>query len=238
MPPYIHNFPPKQIVDVKHNYPIEIVGYICIKLILISYAVYGKMYSYKSTYLYKYFSEGDIMSETKTKQSVKLRYLVLSGVLAALVFVFTAYLHIPSGNGYTHAGDGVIYLAACILPTPYAIAVGVIGGALADGLSGFPIWIPATVLVKAVTALFFTQKSEKIVTLRNIFGIVPSLITCIIGYSVYEALVIANGVSKAGFIAAFQQIPAYCIQILVSSALFILVGLALDKTGFKKSLLK
>ncbi len=53
-------------------------------------------------------------------QTEKLRLLVTTGLFAALIYVFTAYLHIPSGAGYTHAGDGLIYLAACILPTPYA----------------------------------------------------------------------------------------------------------------------
>ena len=82
---------------------------------------------------------------TGTVQTVKLKRIVLTGLFSALIFVFTAYIHVPTGAGYTHAGDGLIYLAACILPTPYAVAAGVVGGALADGLSGYPIWIPATV---------------------------------------------------------------------------------------------
>ena len=89
-------------------------------------------------------------------QTEKLRLLVTTGLFAALIYVFTAYLHIPSGAGYTHAGDGLIYLAACILPTPYAAAAGAIGGALADGLSGYAMWMPATIVIKAVTAIFFS----------------------------------------------------------------------------------
>ena len=49
--------------------------------------------------------------------SVKIRRITATGLFAALIYVFTAYLHIPTGAGYTHAGDGLIYLAACILPT-------------------------------------------------------------------------------------------------------------------------
>ena len=101
---------------------------------------------------------------TRTAQTEKIKKMVLTSLFSALIFVFTAYIHVPTGAGYTHAGDGLIYLAACILPTPYAVAAGVIGGGLADGLSGFPIWIPATIVIKAITALFFTNKSDKIIT--------------------------------------------------------------------------
>mgnify|MGYP003339844058 CR=1 FL=1 len=110
---------------------------------------------------------------TRNRKSKKLHNIVLTGLFSAIIFVFTAYIHIPSGSGYTHAGDGLIYLAACILPTPYAAASAAIGGALADGLAGFPVWIPATIAIKSVTVLFFTSKTSKILTLRNICGIIP-----------------------------------------------------------------
>ena len=83
------------------------------------------------------------MPKTKTaySQTEKIRLIVMTGLFAAVTYIFTAYFHIPSGAGYTHAGDGIIYLAACLLPAPYAAAAGAIGGALADGLSGFAVWM-------------------------------------------------------------------------------------------------
>lgn len=164
----------------------------------------------------------------------KIRNLTAAGVFAALIYVFTAYLHIPTGAGYTHAGDGLIYLAACLLPTPYAAAAGAVGGALSDGLSGFLVWLPATVIIKAVTALFFTSKGEKILTLRNILGIIPSGILCIAGYSLYEGTVMAGTLSWTAITAAFSQTPAYCVQVGASAVLFIVAAVLLDKSGFKK----
>ena len=157
---------------------------------------------------------------TRTAQDTKIRRIVLTGLFSALIFVFTAYIHVPTGAGYTHAGDGFIYLAACILPTPYAVAAGMIGGTLADGLTGFPVWIPATIVVKAVTALFFTSKKDKILNLRNILGIIPSLAVCIVGYSLYEGVFMAGGFNKAAIIAAFGQTPFYAIQVGASAVLF------------------
>ena len=169
-----------------------------------------------------------------SKHSAKLRLMVLTGLFSALIYVFTAYLHVPTGAGYTHAGDGLIYLAASILPTPYAAAAGAIGGGLADGLSGFAVWIPATLIIKAVTATFFSNKGKKIITLRNILAIIPSLILCVAGYSLYESIVISKGFSWAVLTAALSQTPAYVVQVTASSILYIAAGTAFDKAGIKK----
>ncbi len=171
---------------------------------------------------------------TRTNNSAKVKKIVLTGLFSALIFVFTAYIHVPTGAGYTHAGDGLIYLSASLLPMPYAIASAVIGGVLADGLSGFPIWIPATVVIKALTAMFFSNKSDRIVTKRNLAAIIPSMVLCTAGYSMYEAFAITKSFSAAALTAALAQTPAYLVQIAASSALYIAAGLALDKTGFKK----
>lgn len=177
---------------------------------------------------------GLITMGTKSASRPDIRLITATGIFAAMIYVFTAYLHIPTGAGYTHAGDGLIYLAACLLPAPYAVAAGAIGGALADGLSGFPVWIPATVVIKAVTALFFSSKSQKIITLRNLLAVIPSMIVCVVGYSLYEGIVMAGGFSAGAVTAAFAQTPAYCIQVGASTILFVVAGVMLDKAGFKK----
>jgi hypothetical protein len=55
-----------------------------------------------------------------------------------------------------------------------------------------------------------------------------------VGYSLYEGTVIAKGFSAAAIIAAFGQTPAYIVQITASTVLYVAVGKALDKSGFKK----
>ena len=73
------------------------------------------------------------MSTTaQVKNSTKhIQLICVTGLFAAMIYVLTAWLHIPTGAGYTHAGDGLIYLAASMLPTPYAMAAGAIGAGLA-----------------------------------------------------------------------------------------------------------
>ena len=157
------------------------------------------------------------MSTTaQVKNSTKhIQLICVTGLFAAMIYVLTAWLHIPTGAGYTHAGDGLIYLAASMLPTPYAIAAGAI-------------------VIKAITALCFSRKTEKIICPRNLLGIIPALVICVVCYSLYEGIFMAGGFSKSAIISAFGQTPAYCIQVLASSILFIVLGLAFDKAGLKK----
>ena len=158
----------------------------------------------------------------------RIRRMCLAGVFTALVFVFTAYLHIPSHTGYTHVGDGFIYLAACLLPTPYAVFVGAAGALLADCLTGFAIWAPGSVIIKAAAVLFFSSKHRKIITPRNLLALCPAWALCIGGYYLYEALITWN------FVAPLAGIPGYITQSALSTVLFLLLGFAMDKLKIKQ----
>lgn len=177
-----------------------------------------------------------VKTNKKVTNHLRLRYLTLSGVFSALIYLLTAFVRVPTGAGYTHVGDSAVFLAACILPTPYAAAAAALGGALADGLSGFLIWLPATVIIKAVTTLFFSPRTDKIVCLRNIWGLIPSLVLCVVGYSLYQGIFMTKHFSAATIAAAFGQTPAYCVQIAIGSTIFLLVGGFLDKTSLLKKL--
>ena len=86
----------------------------------------------------------------KASQSAKMRCLTLTGLMAAMITMMTAYIcHIPIGvnGGYIHFGDSIIYLAAVLLPTPYALAAAAIGGGLADLMTA-PMWAPAPLIIK------------------------------------------------------------------------------------------
>ena len=158
--------------------------------------------------------------------------MCMSGIFSALVFVITAYLHIPTYNGYVHCGDGFIFIAACILPMPYSIIVGVLGAMLADLLTGFVIWAPGSMIIKALLAILFTCKSDKIITKRNLVMLLPAALISAVGYYLYEALITGS------FIASLAGIPASLVQAAASSIVYVALGTALDKYDVKKKLLE
>ena len=160
----------------------------------------------------------------------KIKYMCIAGVLTALVFVVTAYLHIPMYNGYIHFGDGIIYLAACLLPLPYAVAVGAGGALLSDCLTGFAIWAPASVIIKALTTLLFSSKKDTIINIRNSLVLLPAAILCAGGYYLYEALLYGN------FVAPLASVSSNIIQSIASSIVFVIAGIAMDKMNVKSKL--
>ena len=157
--------------------------------------------------------------------------MCMSGVFAALVFAVTAYLHIPTYNGYVHCGDGFIFIAACILPMPYSIAVGVVGAMLADLLTGFAIWAPGSMVIKGLIALIFSCKARKILTARNLIMLLPAALISVAGYYFYEVLITGS------FVASLAGIPGSLVQAAASSIVFVVLGIAMDKYNIKKKLL-
>lgn len=171
------------------------------------------------------------MENLSNASASKTRYIVMSSLFAALIFLVTAYIfHIPVGgnNGFVHVGDAFIYLAAVILPMPYAIIAAMIGAGLADLITGSAIWIIPTIIIKPILVLFFTSKGEKIINTRNITA---SVVAGIVGTILY---MIAEGIMIGSFSSAFVLSLIGLLQPIGSFVVFIIIGLAFDKLNIKK----
>lgn len=159
----------------------------------------------------------------------KIKNLTVTGIMAALIALMTAYIcHIPMGaNGaYIHFGDTLIYLAAALLPRPYAMAAAAIGGGLADLLTA-PMWAPATVIIKMLIVLPFTSKTPRIVIPRNVFATVIGYLITGVGYFVAEYILFENPA------VLWVSLSQNFVQSLGSGVLFVVFGLALDKIHAK-----
>ena len=161
--------------------------------------------------------------------SVKTKNLVTAALMAAITCLVTGYiLHIPVGNGYVHIGDAIIYLSASILPLPYALVCGAIGAGLADFTTGAFIWVIPTVIIKPLSALFFSSKSDRIITVRNV---IAAFLGGVIGTALY---MLADGIIFGNMKAAVVLTGIGFIQPVGSFIVYIILGFVLDKVGFKK----
>ncbi len=159
--------------------------------------------------------------------------LVLAALFAALTFVLTAYFfHVPVGvnGGYIHFGDSMIYLAASILPLPYAMAAGAIGAGLSDLMSGGAMWVVPTVIIKALMAAMFSAKQDKVLGKRNALALIPAALICLVGYYLAESIIMGN------FLVGLPSAPLTLIQSAGSSALYVLLALAFDKANLKQKI--
>ncbi|MBQ3795361.1 MAG: TIGR04002 family protein [Butyrivibrio sp.] len=172
------------------------------------------------------------MTERNTHS--KTRLMAMTAVLIALTTIFTAYIfHIPVGvnGGYIHFGDAVIYLAAAMLPTPYAMLVGALGGGLADLLTA-PMWIIPTMIIKMLIVLPFTSKKNSLMNGRNAIAPIISFFISATGYYIAEMILFG---SETALIAAFS---GSLIQSGGSAIFFYLAATAFDGVGIKRTILQ
>ena len=147
--------------------------------------------------------------------SSRTRSLALTGVLCAFVCAATMVIQIPSPtHGYVNLGDAMVLLSAMLLGPWYGAAAAGIGSALADLISGYAIYIPATLLLKALAAVLqgllfrLRPKSTQAIVLSGFTAEIP----IILGYWLYEALLLHS------LKAAALGIPGNLVQAIAGIA--------------------
>ena len=175
----------------------------------------------------------------KNKHSAHTLNIVIAAMFAAMIAVTTAFVQIktPTG-GYVHLGDSMIYLTASFLPLPYAVAAAAVGGGIAD-LLVYPETIIYTVIIKALNVVFFSSKSDKLLTKRNALMTIPSGLVTVIGYSLSKLIrmLIAGDSFQSAVANALWKMPENAIQATASALIFLLVAAAFDKADIKKRML-
>lgn len=165
--------------------------------------------------------------------NIKTKNIVLGALFAALIFIATLF-HIPTGfnGGYIHIGDTFIYLAAVLLPTPYAMVSAGIGAALCDALSGAALWILPTAIIKPLMVLCFKRNQEKIFSTSNIISVIIAGFLGWFGYYIFGAIISGN------FLAPLATFFIEMIQPIISGIIFLVASYALDKMDIKEKILK
>lgn len=113
-----------------------------------------------------------------------IRRLVLTGVLSAVIFVLTAFLRIPLPAGYLNLGDFGVFFVAMLLPAGYAACAAGLGSMLAD-LYAFPVYAPATLLIKSLAALLYAILWKKLPGKLRYLALLSALLIPL-GYGVFE----------------------------------------------------
>lgn len=146
------------------------------------------------------------MKSKKTTQKI-----VLSALFAALTCIATMVIKIPSPmKGYLNLGDCMVLTAGWTLPPVYGFLAAGLGSALADLLSGYAVYAPATFVIKGLMSLiayygYITLHKKLKATISNIISGVAAEIMMILGYFVFEGFMY-------GFAPSLVNIPANAIQ--------------------------
>ena len=162
----------------------------------------------------------------KLEKTLKLTY---TAMLTAMVCVATMLIRIPTLVGYTNLGDGFILLSAFLFGPFYGAVAGGIGSMLADIISGYAFYAPATLVIKGliavIAALLWKAVSKRggDKVWKKILASLVAELWMAAGYWTFETLFL--GEAKA----ALASVPNNIAQGLVGVVLGMVLYYALSK---------
>ncbi len=144
------------------------------------------------------------MNSNKTKK------IVFSALMASLTAAATMIIHIPSPfSGYIHLGDGLILLSGILLGPIAGAAAGGVGSMMADLLSGYAFYAPATLIIKGLAACSagYLYKRLRPLPFLAAGAVCSTIVTG--GYFAFE-------LAAYGWAAAASNVPFNLVQNLFS----------------------
>ena len=159
--------------------------------------------------------------------TTKTKKIVMAALMAALACVATMIIKIPSPlKGYLNLGDCIVLVAGWMLSPTYGFLAAGLGSALADLISGFFIYAPATFVIKGLMAMVAFYEFK---LLHKKLGNLPSRIisgmaaegVMMLGYFVFEGFLY-------GFAPSLVIIPANGVQGIAGLVIGIVLMKALE----------
>ena len=155
---------------------------------------------------------------------MKTKRLVLTAVFIAMVTVSTYIrIYIPIGTGgLIHLGTLVSFTIALKFGARYGALSGGIGMTIFDLLSEWYVWAPGTLVVRLIAgfvvgSVAMSEQGQGESKIRNGFAIAAGGVVIVIGYFLFEALILGTG------FAAIMSVPGNLTQIAIAVfSLFIL----------------
>lgn len=154
--------------------------------------------------------------------SKTLRF-ILTALFAALICVSTLLVQIPipATGGYANLGDGVILICAFLLSPAQAILAAGVGSMLADVITGYMLFAPGTLIIKAgvacIASLLFRRFAGKGKGLPvMVFAGLLSECWMVLGYFLYESILLGVGMAAIGGVVG--NIGQGAVGVVLSSA--------------------
>ena len=152
-------------------------------------------------------------------RDANIKKLVLAALMAALTYVATSIVQIPSPmQGFVNLGDCIVLLSGWILGPWWGAAAGGIGSMLVD-LGGYGHYAPGTLIIKGCMALVaaLIVKAMKESKASYVISAVVSEAIMVLGYFGYASLLLGKGWGAAA------SIPGNLVQ----GAMGMVIGLVL-----------
>lgn len=160
--------------------------------------------------------------------SVKTLDIVQISLMAAITFIATSVIHIPTFMGVLHLGDSMIFLSAILFGRKKSAISSAVGMCLFDIISGYTLWAPFTLIIKGVMgyiagSIAYRKDYNGNNNPNNIFAFVVAGVWMITAYYLGGAIILAfiskEFALKQALIISLKDIPTNILQVAGGMAL-------------------
>jgi uncharacterized membrane protein len=160
--------------------------------------------------------------------SVKTIDIVQISLMAAITFIATSVIHVPTFMGVLHLGDSMIFLSAILFGRKKSAAASAIGMCLFDLINGYTLWAPFTFVIKGVMgyiagSIAYRKDYNGNNFWNNVFAFVVAGIWMIAAYYLGGAIIMTfiskDFALKQALILALKDIPTNILQVVGGIAL-------------------
>ena len=124
--------------------------------------------------------------------SLTLSMIAIFGAFTCVVTMVIAF-PLPATNGFINIGDAVVMLTGLLFGPIIGGIAGGVGSSLADLFLGFPIYAPATLVIKGLEGFFVgliaNPKKNDRWNYRDFIGVIVGGLIMISGYFLYEVII-------------------------------------------------
>ncbi len=169
----------------------------------------------------------------------KVYNIVMTAMMMCIIMVSILLLRIPIPftQGYVNLSDAMIFMAVIILGWKYGALAAGLGSMLGDLLSGFAMWAPWTLVIKAIMAILFgliIQSAAKNSSISSGRFVAVEIIGMVIaGCFMTAGYFAAEGIMYGNWPVAALGIPWNIAQFAVGTALAITLNHALGRTTLR-----
>jgi uncharacterized membrane protein len=156
-------------------------------------------------------------------KDIKIKKIVISSMMAAVITVATMIVRIPSPTGYVNLGDCFVLVAAWSLGPVYGVLAAAIGSALADLLAGYALYIIPTFVIKGLMALIAWALFKAMCKVIHKHELFPRMISAVVAELFMAAGYLTFEIFAYDATAAIQSVPGNLVQGLVGAVASILL---------------
>lgn len=152
-------------------------------------------------------------------QELEIRQIVLTGVMIALVAVFTLAIRIPFPltQGYFNLSDVGVYLAAFAFGPWVGLIAGGAGTALADTVGGYLMYAPISLVTRGLQGLIAGAVARRGSSVsRMVIGWALGSCVMVGGYFLSQVFILRMGIAAATAEALAINIPQVLIGGIVA----------------------